>query len=191
MKSAIRLLIGFCLLVGIVGYAADDSPSGRDGYDKYKVIYERNVFSKDRLPPRSPGEGGDRVRTTKVLSIYILRGIAAEKGRSHQYAFVEEEVSGESQMAKVGTEILGGTIKEIQLNYVLFEENGQVRKIRVGEQFGSTSTTVTTEVSTETEQDKSAEEGASQEKAEEPPSWGDESDILKKLMERRKRELGT
>ncbi len=191
MKSIISLLIGLGMVIGVVGYAADDSPSGPDSYDKYKVIYERNMFSKDRQPPRSADEGARRVQTSKVLSIYILRGIAAEKGRSHQYAFVEEEVSGQSQMAKVGTEILGGIIKEIQLNYVLFEENGQVRKIRVGEQFGSTSTTVTVEVSAENVQDEPVEEAAAKKEAVEPPSSGDENDILKKLMERRKRELGT
>ena len=191
MKWLINLSLSVYLLAGMTVVAAEEESAGTQSYDKYKVIYEQNIFSKDRLPPRSLEDRSNRrVRTTKVLSIYTLRGIAAEQGRAQRYAFIEEEVSGQCQMAKLGAEVLGGTIRQIQLNYVLFEQDGEIKKVYIGEQFGSTSTTVTTEVGPDDEPEAAASEKAAPEKTAEQPASGDESDILKKLMERRKRELG-
>ena len=191
MKSA-KLMIVFLMMASGMSLAAEDLPTTRNTYDKYKVIYERNVFSKDRLPPRPPQPSSRQTRTTTVLSIYVLRGIAAEAGREHKFAFVEEQISGETNMAKIGTAILGGQIKDIQMNYVLFEEDGKTRKIRVGEEFGKASLTKIADVTEPADANETAGDVVPKvEKTDESTPAADENDVLKKLMERRQRELGT
>jgi type II secretory pathway component PulC len=185
------VIIVFLMLAGGMTLAADDPPTTKNTYDKYKVIYERNVFSKDRLPPRQSQPNSRPTRTTTVLSIYVLRGIAAEAGRAHKFVFVEEQVSGESKMAGIGMKILGGQIKDIQMNYVLFEQDGKTRKIRVGEEFGKTSSTVTTAATEPADANEPAVEAPPKEEKAGESTPADENDLLKKLMERRKRELGT
>jgi hypothetical protein len=190
MRSA-KLIIVFLMLVGGVPFAADDQPAAKNTYEKYKVIYERNVFSKDRLPPQQFQSNSRQARTITVLSIYVLRGIAAEAGRAHKFAFVEEQISGESRMAGIGTRILGGHIKEIQLNYVLFEEDGKMRKIRVGEEFGKATSTVMADVTKPADANELAIDAPPKAEKADKSLPADSNDLLKKLMERRKRELGT
>ena len=189
MRSIKLIIIVFLLFAGGVSFAAEDQAKGKNSYEKYKVIYERNMFSKDRLPPRQERAEARQVRTTKVLAIYVLRGIAAEAGRAHKFAFVEEQVSGESMMTKIGTTVLGGRITDIQMNYVLFEEDGKTRKIKIGEEFGTTSTTVMTDA--EEPADENDDDNKATEEKTEGSSSTEEDDLLKKLMERRKREMGT
>ena len=187
MRSVKLIVIVFILLFGGISFAADDPPRA----DSYKVIYERNMFSKDRLPPHQKSQAAKQTQITTVLSIYVLRGTAAEAGRAHKFAFVEEQISGESEMAKIGTKILSGQIKDIQMNYVLFEEDGKMRKVKVGEEFGKTSLTETKDVTESADGDEADDAISPKEEQAEETSPGDESDLLKKLMERRKRELGT
>lgn len=189
MKSIVLIVSSFlCLLASPDQPAEETSAAVSGSYDSYKVIYEYNIFSKNRRSPRSNQRRTRRTRTTQVLSVYVLRGIAAEAGKDQRYAFVEEEVAGQTQTATVGTEILAGQITGIQMNYVLYEENGQTRKIHIGEQFGKTSKTVTSEVSAD-ESETSSTDSSSE--TSDQPSSGDENDVLKKMLERRKRELGT
>ncbi len=192
MRPVKLIVIVFLMFAGGASVAANDQPTAKNTYDKYKAIYERNMFSKDRLPPHQDRpQGARQTRTTTVLSIYVLRGVAAEAGRAHKFAFVEEQISGESKMAKIGTKILSGQIKDIQMNYVLFEEDGKTRKVRVGEEFGKTSSTEMKDVTESDGGDETADAISPKEEQADEPSSGDESDLLKKLMERRKRELGT
>jgi len=187
-----KWIIIFLMLAGAATFAAEDPPTKKYTYDNYKVVYERNMFSKDRRPPREvqPRTTTRRVRTTTVLSIYVLRGVSAEAGRAHKFAFVEEQISGESSMAWIGTKILDGRIKDIRLDYVVFEEDGETRIVRIGEEFGKASSTVTEDVAESADGNEADDDASEEEKAEEStPS--DESDILKRLLERRKRELGT
>ncbi len=170
--------------------AADNESMTKSTYDKYKVIYEQNIFSKDRLPPRQEQSQGIKQRVTTVLSIYVLRGIAAEAGRAHKFAFIEEQISGQMQMARIGTKILGGQINDIQINYVLLEENGKTRKVRVGEEFGSTSSTVMADITEPADVNKAASDTPQKKEKADELLPADENDLLKKLMERRKSELG-
>jgi type II secretory pathway component PulC len=187
-----KWIIVFLMLAGAATFAADDPPATKYTYDNYKVVYERNMFSKDRLPPREVQRTTTRrTPTTTVLSIYVLRGVAAEAGRAQKFAFIEEQISGESSMAWIGTKILDGRIKDIRLNYVLFEEDGKTRIVRVGEEFGKASSTVMEDVAESADGNETADDAPQKEEKAEESTPADESDILKKLLERRQRELGT
>lgn len=192
MRLAKLIIIVIVILAVYVSLAADNEPTEKYTYSRYKVIYERNIFSKDRLPPSQKQSGSAKqVRTTTVLSIYVLRGTAAESGRAHKFAFIEEQISGETEIAKIGTKIMGGKIKAIQMNHVLFEEGGKVRKVNVGEEFGTTSSTVMKEVTESAEAEGPASDSPRKEEKANELQPADENDLLKKLMERRKLEMGT
>lgn len=184
MKSSIVISAATVILLaaGSVLFSAEEPNAPKKSYESYKVIYERNIFSKDRLPPREERSDSGQVRKTQVLSIYVLRGIAGpQDGR---VAFIEEQVSGQTLRANIGTEVLNGEITAIQYDRVAFEQNGQTKYVKVGGEFGKTETTVLTTASEEPQEAKPVEVPA------EKSSPGDESDILKRLMERRKNELG-
>lgn len=184
MKSFIAIILTTVTLLGTGGvlFSAPSQETPKRSYDQYEVIYERNIFSKDRLPPQQERSGPAQVRTTQVLSIYLLRGIAVQAGS--KVAFIEEQVSGQTMRAQVGTGVLNGRITGIQYDRVAFEQNGQMKYVKVGGEFGKTETTVLTTAGEEAPAVKPAAVPT------EKSSGGDESDILKKLMERRKNELG-
>jgi type II secretory pathway component PulC len=191
MTSANRLIIltGFLLAAGSVLLVAEEPDAPKKSYEQYQVIYERNIFSKDRLPPRER-TGPERVRQTQVLSIYVLRGIAGKPGR--RVVFIEEQISGQTQRAELGSELLDGTITEIKYDRVAFERDGQTRYIKVGGEFGKTETTVLTAAPEATAQEGAvpADTAGPQTAPADSNAPNGESDILKKLMERRKNELG-
>jgi type II secretory pathway component PulC len=190
LKMKLTLIFAIMVIVltaNAAVYAAEEQTTSQKSYDDYKVIYERNMFSKDRRPPQE--EQQRRVRTTQVLAIYVLRGIAAQK--NERVAFIEEQVSGQTMKAQVGTEVLNGRITEIGPDRVTFEENGLTRYISVGGEFGKTESTVMT--TTTGEESQEAASTQTQPQTQQPAgtgSSGDEGDILRKLMERRQSELG-
>ncbi len=186
MRTITRILIILIFVMAGVSrsFSADETEVNNKTYSSYKVIYERNIFSKDRLPPRELRRSDSKTqRTTRVLSIYVLRGIAADS--QQKAAFIEEQISGESMNAKLGTELLGGRITDIKYSYIIFEKDGRARKVKIGSEFGKEELTVISERS-----DEKSEEAAIEESKTDDAPVGDESDILKKLMERRKSELG-
>jgi hypothetical protein len=154
--------------------------------DDYRVIYERNMFSRDRRPPETNRRRPTRT-TTQVLEIYVLRGIAAQK--DERVAFIEEQVSGQTTKARIGNEVLGGTITEIQPNRVAFDDSGQTKYIQIGGEFGKTETTVVSTVSEEESQQTASTQTQTQQPADSGAS-ADESEILRRLRERRQSELG-
>lgn len=182
MRTTVIITTMVMLLFGNVAIlSAEEQEASENSYDRYKVIFERNIFSKDRLPPQTQN-GTRRVSIRQVLSIYVLRGIAAQKDQN--VAFIEEQISGQTMKAQIGTEVLDGKITEIKYDRVAFEQDGQTKYIRIGGEFGKTETTVETTESEEASQAAPAEQPAA------GGTTGDENDILKKLMERRKSELG-
>jgi type II secretory pathway component PulC len=188
MKSVMSILITTVLLLSgnPIAFSAEQQDAPQNAYENYKIIFERNIFSKDRLPPQKQSEGR-RVRTTQVLAIYVLRGIAVQK--EERVAFVEEQISAQTMKAGIGTELLNGRITEIKYDRVAFEQNGQTKYVKVGGEFGKTESTVVSTVSEEEQQEETPIN------TEEPAGGGtsggsEESDILKKLMERRQSELG-
>lgn len=174
--------------------------SDKNTYDRYKVIFERNIFSKDRRPPRPPAERKSK-SVTKVIEIYVLRGISAEAGRNHRFALIEEQVSAQSKMVGIGADILAGRIVDIQADGVLFENNGDIQKIKIGDEFGQNSATVEVEAEAANSETEPPAENKTESAEETTPAQtetqntetkaADENDVLKKLMERRKREMGS
>jgi len=181
-------LIGLtCVIVfGIIGLqlpAEQEKSSEDSGYDRYKIIYEQNIFSKYR---RSAQDNQDSVSVSRkksvVLSLYVLKGVVVNGDQ--RIAFVEEQVSGQSMRIRVGDELLAGRITEIQVDGVLFAEQGQARRVAIGDLFGKTET-ITMESVLDAPKTKPSVETL---KIDLPADT--DGDLLKKMMERRKSEVG-
>ncbi|MBP8606456.1 MAG: hypothetical protein KBI46_11550 [Phycisphaerae bacterium] len=117
-----------------------NSENGKEltGYDRYRIISQQNIFSRLRTPARPRSSRNDEKPAEEVkpvvIALYMLRGIA-EQG-SRKIAFVEDAISGQTLRAEIGSEVLNGTIRQIFIDRVVFEENGQVRDIKIGDAFG-------------------------------------------------------
>ena len=181
-------LIGLtCVVVfGIIGLqlpAEQEKSSEDSGYDRYKIIYEQNMFSKYR---RSAQDNRDSVSVPRkksvVLSLYVLKGVVVNGDQ--RIAFVEEQVSGQSMKIRVGDELLAGRITEIQFDGVLFAEQDRARRVAIGDLFGKTET-ITMESVLDAQETKPPAETL---KNNLPADT--EGDLLKKMMERRKSEVG-
>lgn len=146
-------------------------------WEKYAVVAERNMFSRER-GQRKPAPADSSQTPTVSRRDLVLTGIA-RKG-AELTAFVEDAVSHETRKLRVGDEIGGGKVTAIQLDHVVFERNGNTAKVELGADLGrggAAAAALGPAV---------AAPGA----ASSPPASGAESDILKRLRERRARELG-
>lgn len=189
MNQKQLLMVIFTGLLTTIGWVAEVTAESFR-YDTYQVISQRNMFSRNRRPalPMDSPERSSR-RQPVVLSLYVLKGVAVNGPQ--KVAFIEDEVSGVPIKGQIGREILNGTIKDIKFNHVILEDNGQIKQIKIGDTFGKTESLI--EIPDETEDASSSEQESENNEPlgdnEDTPS--EESDILKKLLEKRKGELGT
>ena len=179
----IYLTLLLILIVFHVGFlsrlmADDESTSKQFDYATYKVIFEKNMFSKDRRTPQDRVRPVERRRTV-VLALYVLRGIAYDG--SVKTAFIEEEVSGSGQTVGIGDSFLDGIITDITATYVVYDKNGEVINVAIGQEFGSSRTE-------ETLYDDA--DVASSDQVKETVTPEQQDDVLKMMLERRQLELG-
>jgi hypothetical protein len=155
------------------------------GYDRYRIIAQQNIFSRQRTAPRrrSANASEEEIEVIKpvVVSLYILRGTACQGDR--KIAFVEDVIAGNSIRAQVGSTILAGTIKDIRVNDVVFEENGQTRDVKIGDTFGKLESTVGSVGNAQTARPAPAAE------PNQPATPKNQDELLKQMIERRNREL--
>ncbi|MCI0498147.1 MAG: hypothetical protein L0Y36_00495 [Planctomycetales bacterium] len=162
---------------------SEDAETELTGYDRYRVIAQQNIFSRQRISPKQQAANDAEAQTEKpvVVSLYILRGTAAQGSR--KIAFVEDVIAGHSVRASVGTEILTGIIREIHIDHVVFEETSRTRNIRIGETFGQKESDGGLTAGTE------PPIAASPAEPNQPTTTTNQDDLLKQMMERRNREL--
>jgi len=175
------IISGICSWVSFASQQSSEDLS----YEKYKVIYERNIFSKNRKSFQEK-TASDHLEKKKsvVLSLYVLRGVAVNDGQS--IAFIEEAISGRSMRMQIDAELLGGRITDIQCDHVVFTKNDQTKIIKIGEPFGKTETVTTKAASEDIEitEDKSSPVDSKKD-----TTTVGQDDVLKKMLERRKSEL--
>jgi len=102
-------------------------------YERYRVLAERNIYLKNRQP--QPGRITSILRETPVVPIVrrmvVLTGIA--RSGSEFVAFFEDRASGMTTRVRGESSLLGGRIAEINIDYVEYEKDGLVNRIRLGE----------------------------------------------------------
>jgi len=109
------------------------------GWDRYKVLVQRNMFSKERGRPR------EEVRTERkrdvpppprIESDLVLIGVVQKDGAPA--AIIENRVSGKIVAVKPGDSIGAGAIKVISLDSIDFECDGILNVIKIGSTLAGT-----------------------------------------------------
>ena len=161
----------------------DKQPDEATGYDKYRLIYYQNMFSRNRHDIRQQFERfPDRVKKQVFLSLYILRGVAIQGDR--RVAFIEDIVSRRTLKGQAGTELLSGTITDVKIDGVVFRINDEYTEIPIGGEFRKTESE--TQVPIEAFEISSPVPEPQQQQ---DTAATNEDELLKKMMERRNREL--
>jgi len=171
------------LVTGRSGLAQSTNAVVRLDYQTFKIITDRNIFDPTRSSRATRRTEGPR--PAKIESFALVGTMSYENGT---YAFFDGSGSSYRKGVKAGETIAGFKIADISANSVKLQTNGHEIELNVGmqmkkqdegewqlsgraESFGTSSPATT-----------------ATEKTDGAPG-GEESDVLKKLMQKREQEL--
>ena len=185
IRSAARLCATLVLLLatGLIGRAQSTNAVARPDYQSFKIITDRNIFDPNRSSRSS--RRTEEAKPARVESFALVGTMSYENGT---YAFFDGTGSSYRKAIKTGDTIAGYKVAGISADHVKLEANGQQIELSVGVQMrkqdegdwqvaGRAESFVT-----------SSPETATAEKTD-GASGGEESDVLKKLMQKREQEL--
>lgn len=162
----------------------DTSLPARPDYSLFKIISDRNIFNPNRTARSARTTSRPRVRETKVESFSLVGTMSYNEVR---LAFFDGTSRDYIKALKPSEAIAGYTIKEVTPDHVKLESKGKQTDLRVGMQMrrqeeGEWQVSATAEptpsATTSTTSSSTSAELS-----------GTESEILKKLMQKREQEL--
>lgn len=161
----------------------------KDSWEDYKIILQRNIFSRQRGPriDLSQRQQVDAPPPPSPESYHILKGIVQENGVF--IAFIENTQRGQIFKVKEGDTVARGKIKTLNLDTIEYDFDGRTVTVAIGNDLEGGKGTITlnqmyelSQSYTPTTTREPAKESSS------PPA--NEAEILKQLMERRRQQLG-
>jgi len=186
----------FCLVVllSLLFYmptGGKEEQSENEFWDKYGVIVDRNIFSRHRgqkVKGQGKGDQGEKIFLPSPQKEHILIGIA--RWDDKYIAFLENTRNSATKMYRIGDMVNQGRIRNITLDYLEFELKGVSRKIKIGHNLEGTIYTKSPLINDFPDQPPTSSVSSDpQPKSDSDQDSGDTSEILKKLLERRKKEL--
>ena len=186
LRSAARLCTIFVLLLatGMIGRAQNTNAVARPDYQSFKIITDRNIFDPNRSS-RSSRPRTEGPRPARVESFALVGTMSYENGT---YAFFDGSGSSFRKAVKTGDVIAGHKVAEISADRVKLEVNGQQIELGVGVQMKKQDEGEWQLSGRAESFGTSAPATATAEKSD-SASGGEESDVLKKLMQKREQEL--
>jgi hypothetical protein len=184
--SEARLCAIFVLLLasGLLGRAQTTNAVARADYQSFKIITDRNIFDPNRSS-RSSRSGTEGSRPTRVESFALVGTMSYENGT---YAFFDGTGSSYRKAVKAGDTIAGHKVADISADRVKLESNGRQIELSVGLQMKKQDEGEWQLAGRAEPFGTSSPATATAEKADSTSS-GEESDVLKKLMQKREQEL--
>ncbi len=145
MKRTLTLFGALALIAAAAYGAAAKTSATRPAaervstWDDYQIIVSRNMFSKDRarwrpssyVPSSRPAVSSYVSRPREERTGYILTGIG--HAELQRVAFFEDTSSGSTVRAWVGQALDKGYVTAITLDSVVYQRNGVVRRIEIGQ----------------------------------------------------------
>jgi hypothetical protein len=165
-----------------------------DFWSQHKIIVERNIFSRNRGRSATVrGTQEDRARiqqpAPQLESYFVLKGVAKENDKF--VAFLEDTRDGHVIQVIANESIARGKITKLTLDSIIYQRDSEETPVKVGETLQGRPAGVALTLDNLlnwSEMESTALEPQPAESAETPV--GDDAEILKRLMERRRRELG-
>ena len=125
--GAVGLLIAAALTAS--GQPAPDA----EPRERYRVLVERNIFSRSRRAPQGPPPPVSTRPAAVVVDdadkYLVLTG--ASKGDG-EIAFIEDTRTGQTTRVRTGDAVGKGKIVTITLRHIEYEREGQIGKIEIG-----------------------------------------------------------
>jgi len=171
-----------------IGQDQDAVAQKKDAWESYRIILQRNIFSRQRGPrvDLSRRQRVDAPPPPNPETYYKLKGIVQQNGVF--IAFIENTQRGQILRVREGDSVARGTVKNFNLDTIEYQFEDNTVKIAMGKDLEGGQGAITlnqmyelSQTYTPTSQDKTKESSS--------PS-ADEAEILKQLMERRKQQLG-
>lgn len=165
------------------------------GWERYKILAQRNMFSKDRGKPRESVRTETKRDTPpppRIEADLVLIGVVQKDGVPA--AIIENRASGKIVTVKAGETIGAGKAKAISLDSVDFENDGILHVIKIGSTLAggppkapaaASSTTTTTTTTAEAQPGSTALPAPATGTA--PASGGDS--VLERMRRKRQEEL--
>ncbi len=166
-----------------------DQGEEQRSWGDYKILVDRNIFSRNRGRSfeRESREAKEQV-VPAPESYLVLKGIIQQG--SKRIAFFEDSRTGETMRARIGDAVARGKVQNITLDTVEYELNGKLTKTEVGENLEGEASSPpltyndlieSTAMSSEIPTASTPSAGETQQ--------DEDDDVLRRLRERRQKEL--
>ena len=154
---------------------AQAPPAEGRGWERYEVLVERNIFSRQRGRRDRAAEGIVTPAPPPPERSVVLTGVV--KQGEECTAFLEDARTGTVSKVRVGDSVLEGRVAAITMDSIDYEKDGRVAHVAMGGNLegGGSARSAGAASSTTTSA---------------PTGTAEPSDILERLRQRRQRELG-
>ena len=169
----------------------NEQPGPKTSWDVYKIIVERNMFSRQRRSrtnrPRIQRQVPVAPPAPDPESYVVLKGVVQEDGEF--IAFLEDTQSGQILRVRQGDSVVRGRITSLTLDSIEYEFEDKTTIVTMGLnlQGGRDGTTFTGMYELSQTYSSASEEDTGESSA---PPTEDEAEILRQLMERRQQQVG-
>lgn len=161
----------------------------QDTWAKYQIILQRNIFSRQRGPIRQ----SQRITQSRPVvvpnpeSYFLLKGIVQEGGKF--IAFLEDTRNNGVVKLREGDSVARGIVRNFTLDSVEYQLAEQVVSVALGQDLegGQGAMTMSRLLELSVTSSLTGDPNAT---TEAPTPSGDEAEILKRLMEQRKQQIG-
>ena len=183
------------LIVFLLSFAPALSPAAEKpgGYDAFQLIRTRNIFDPNRKPPKKESDQPRAVTPSRPKSVHLLlTGTMVTEAR--KLAFFTGSRAEFNKIVSVGEKVGDFTVATITASEVKLDQAGKPTVLGVGKRMQLEGTEAD---ALEPESAPAATAGTSATHAPDgtaapapsPSSGGSPSDILKRMMERRAKEM--
>ncbi len=191
ITSNYRILVFVLLLLADVSFVISaEQTDDAQFWDNYGVLVEQNIFSRQRGQTSKRDDSKAKEPPAPAPeSYFVLKGIVRQN--EEYVAFLEDTRMGETIRAQAGDSIATGRLKSLTLDNIEFELDDNTIKIEIGDNLQGKAPTLSVTYNDLVEWSQSSS-GSSQSEAsgQQTGQSSEDEEILRRLMERRRREIG-
>lgn len=180
------LLFGATLLAADAPPATNAVTSAQTSFDAFRILSERNIFNQNRTARSAVRDTPKPRRAPVVQSLSLVGTMSYAKG---SFAFFDGTSSDSKKPVKAGDRIAGYQVKEVKTSGVTITNDSQQFDLKVGQQLrredeGEWQLSAAPIVAASASNSETKQEGTGS-----SAGSGSEEEALRRLMEKRAKEL--